>query len=255
MSNKGQARWRAFAPAAGEPTTEPPPPEALATAIRTAARQAAPPVDLKAVIELWPGLRAGLDDLEGTGYLLDLGRKGGEIVLRASDPYARRRFTLSHELGHWLLAAPDLPAGVAGASQDVERWCDTFAVALLLPEEWVCQAVADAVRSGSEYLAQRLVTLPEQFGTSWSATMLRIADVTDVSLLQLITAAGKPAIKATFASRARGSGQALAQLVHLLVQESIQPSELKLRGLPVSYCRPRGSGGYVFAVRPQAPAR
>lgn len=154
----------------------------LAEAVRLQADQVEPPVDLSAVIGRWPGLSVGLEDLDGTGYLLDLGMQGGEILLRSGDSLPRRRFTLAHELGHWLLATPEAPGDLLGhTSRTTERWCDQFAVDLLLPADWVSEYVESKKKSGG--LAQELARLPRLFGVSRPATLLRISEVTDVTIL------------------------------------------------------------------------
>src|SRR4051812_9023644 len=102
-----------------------PDPDARASELvwRTALTE--PPVDLRAVVNLFGGLEVTLEALEGPGYFIDLGDRGAEILIRATDPLPRRRFTVAHELGHFILAAHEgrLP-GVGTDDAIVERWCD-----------------------------------------------------------------------------------------------------------------------------------
>jgi hypothetical protein len=78
----------------------------------------------------------------------------GEIWVNAAEARdwpARRRFTISHELGHWCLHRsreavwcrsgavdpPDSPAGPRRAQPVQEREADEFAAALLMPAELI----------------------------------------------------------------------------------------------------------------------
>src|SRR5580692_7853535 len=63
----------------------------------------APPVDPESLAKLWPGLKISYEDLDGAGYFLDMGREGGEILVRRADVPVRKRYTLAHELGHWVI--------------------------------------------------------------------------------------------------------------------------------------------------------
>src|SRR3712207_2880332 len=107
-----------------------PDPEKVAGELLARAGQIAPPVDLNRVVALWPGLEISADDLERPGYLLDLGARGGEIVVRDQDPPTRQRYTIAHELGHWVIreaGAPSREKGYTmGSDALIERWCDQF---------------------------------------------------------------------------------------------------------------------------------
>ena len=135
-----------------------------------------PPIDLNRVLKLWPQLAVTVDNLDGAGYLLDLGHSG-EILLRAQDSSARRRFTLSHEIGHWLLG-PE--SGGGHDDIDVERWCDRFAVALLLPADLLQDAI---IQAPANEIARVVAGLPSRFRVSKQSLFLRVTEVTDVSLL------------------------------------------------------------------------
>ncbi len=99
------------------------------------------PVPVEAVAEDLLGLLVEeQSELACSGLLLPAERR---VVLNATEPPARRRFTLAHELGHWVCQvlegrvepvycrtadlAPD-------ASRALEREANVFAAELLMPE-------------------------------------------------------------------------------------------------------------------------
>ena len=120
-----------------------PDPSALAVDVLRQSTHGGPPARLDRVVRLWPGLQVSEDAINNSGYLVDLGIRGGQIIIRSSDRVERRRYTLAHEIGHWILNLQAMSA--TGAS--VERWCDTFAANLLMPTSWVRGDLAKAERS------------------------------------------------------------------------------------------------------------
>lgn len=108
------------------------------------------------------------------GRLVSEGRQRG-IVVRKDASKARRRFTIAHELGHLVL----IESGSEAVAQrlgppvdDVERMCDDFAAAILMPFEWVSSCFA--------HRPQNLSTirhLAHQTGTSLSASAVRLTEV------------------------------------------------------------------------------
>lgn len=60
------------------------------------------------------------------------------IFVNGSDYKVGQYFSLAHELGHVLLAAEGL-TGAMNDHHDVERWCNRFAAALLLPQHALLQ--------------------------------------------------------------------------------------------------------------------
>ena len=147
--------------------------------------QSGPPVDLRKIAALWPGLQISLEDLERPGYLIDLGVQGGEILVRERDRLPRRRYTVAHELGHWMLnrsngAGQDLKAKSLHTS--IEKWCDQFAAELLMPKAWVLQDL----RSGQpEEFLTRVVMAPRRFRVSHQAFRLRVCELTPASLVEV----------------------------------------------------------------------
>jgi hypothetical protein len=160
-------------------------PETVAADLLARSQQVHPPVDLARVAALWPSLRVSTDDLDGEGYLLDLGSQGAEILVRAADSIARQRYTIAHELGHWILRNQKSPT--AGHSSQasrtsLERWCDRFAAALLMPRDWV---TADIERSGLKALPGTVLRAPSAYQVSHRALRLRISEVSPISLFEV----------------------------------------------------------------------
>jgi hypothetical protein len=69
------------------------------------------------------------------------------IVVRGASNEHRRRFTIAHEIGHFVLhpgrLAPERGGAVNAAWQEKEREADQFAAELLMPEDLVREAVAE----------------------------------------------------------------------------------------------------------------
>lgn len=85
----------------------------------------------------------------------------------------RRRYTIAHELGHLLLADPerDTIARRMRCDDDVERFCDAFAAALLLPRDLVLP-----YRDQEERLAA-IRELAARTRTSLAAATVRLNEV------------------------------------------------------------------------------
>jgi Zn-dependent peptidase ImmA (M78 family) len=97
------------------------------------------PVRVESIAEDLLGLRIEMaDGLECSGMLHPVERR---IVLRADEPPARRRFTVAHEVGHWVChaLAADRPEPTycravdlsAAANRVREREANIFAAELL----------------------------------------------------------------------------------------------------------------------------
>jgi Zn-dependent peptidase ImmA (M78 family) len=103
------------------------------------------PVPVEALAEDLLGLHVSEADLDGISGLLYPARR--RIVINAADPPARKRFTVAHELGHWICQCQDGPeAEVYCRAEDVtlnpgaravEREANIFAAELLMPEQAV----------------------------------------------------------------------------------------------------------------------
>ena len=95
-----------------------------------------------------------------------------------------RTFTLLHELGH-LVARTDSacaagePAELSGAWDPVERWCEVFAAALLIPEEALRVAIADRLGPGVSRVVEvaQVRRLASRFRSSSRATTIRLIEL------------------------------------------------------------------------------
>ena len=98
-----------------------------------------PPIDVHELAK-----RMGVHSISRQSLIEDgrLEHRPGDTRIFISDSVnrSRARFTIGHELGHLLLAKPDVPLTarrMRANINDEERFCDAFAAALLLPAGWV----------------------------------------------------------------------------------------------------------------------
>jgi Zn-dependent peptidase ImmA (M78 family) len=116
------------------------------------------PVPIEAIAEDLLGLRVVEEPLEVSGLLYP-GRR--LVVLNMDESSVRRRFTLAHEIGHWVcqcLEGTDAPVLcrqqdlAAGTDRALEREANIFAADLLMPAD----AVAALHGAGPQDVAERL---------------------------------------------------------------------------------------------------
>lgn len=108
------------------------------------------PVPVDAIAEDLLGLAVTVrDDLPVSGVLLPAERR---IVVRSDESEQRRRFTVAHELGHWICQCLEgdmrpvycraAEIGVDPEAKALEREANVFAANLLMPEPVVRSAHA-----------------------------------------------------------------------------------------------------------------
>jgi Zn-dependent peptidase ImmA (M78 family) len=125
------------------------------------------PVPVESIAEDLLGLAIEVtDDLPVSGMLIPSERR---IVVRSDEPEPRRRFTIAHELGHWIcqcLEGDMQPVycrageiGVDAAAKALEREANIFAANLLMPEPIVRSAWAQSGAVGAA--ASRFGVSPE----------------------------------------------------------------------------------------------
>ena len=133
------------------------------------------PVPVEAIAQDLLGLRVSeSDDLEVSGMLLPAKREIWLNGREAEESPGRRRFTLAHELGHWVChvlegkTAPVYcrPVDVTeAADRALEREANGFAAELLMPEELVREEFRRAATPAE---------LAEWFGVSAEAMHWRL---------------------------------------------------------------------------------
>lgn len=159
----------------------PVPAEEAAGDLLNASGQTSPPADPRRVIALLRGLKVSTEPLDNDGYIVDI-PGGAEILLNANAPATRQRFTLAHEVGHYALQIGLGDSSVLPNHSDVERWCDRFAVGLLMPEAWVKQFLRGV---SAAKMAGRVAAGPRTFQVSRAAFLLRISEVTGTWAFEL----------------------------------------------------------------------
>ena len=106
------------------------------------------PVPVESIAVDLLGLHVEEGDIGCSGMLVPAERR---VVLRADEPHARQRFTLAHEVGHWVCQVLEgYTAPVYCRAEDVapgadrmrEREANLFGAELLMPEPSVQAAFA-----------------------------------------------------------------------------------------------------------------
>jgi Zn-dependent peptidase ImmA (M78 family) len=127
------------------------------------------PVPVAAIAEDLLGLRVTEVELEVSGMLIPAARR---VFVNATEPESRRRFTLAHELGHWVCQCLEgqiapiycRPKDVStAADRALEREANVFAAELLMPEP--------SVRA---HFAEGIDGLVDRFGVSTEAMAWRL---------------------------------------------------------------------------------
>ena len=141
-----------------EPEARRPPTRAYADlkamALLAQSRMAQPPVDIE-----WCAVTAGIrlisyDRLGGQSALLSVIEGIPVMIVERDHPRTRQRFSIAHEIGHWVLERAPLthelqPIAARGREYTaLERVCDHFAVALLMPWNWMRDRVAIGMTAG-----------------------------------------------------------------------------------------------------------
>lgn len=114
-----------------------------------------------------PGTEDGMVEVVDDRILIRIRRRGAR--------QRRERFTLAHEIGHLVLAQPDLRLTSMRRRtglDDAERFCDAFAAALLMPQEWIEREYHQRPHS-----LETLVDCSTRTETSLAATLLRLRGI------------------------------------------------------------------------------
>ena len=125
------------------------------------------PVPVESIAEDLLGLAVEARELDVSGMLLPAERR---IYVNAAEPEPRRRFTIAHELGHWICQCLEGTAkpvycraeeiGVDPEAKALEREANIFAANLVMPEAAVRAAGGEnSFAVSDEALAWRLYNL------------------------------------------------------------------------------------------------
>jgi hypothetical protein len=182
-----------------------------------------PCVDLSKLVSLWPNLSIAEESLEEAGYLLPIGELGGTILVNKADKEERKRFTVAHELGHWLLGLA-IKEATGRFSQpkdapytEIERWCDQFATNLLMPEPMIRVSI---VQSDPVLVLDSLTRAASKFKVSEQAMFLRAWEVLRFQVA-LVTLSGAPGPNEAHLEKSFADGQAQAALENALSRPEI----------------------------------
>jgi hypothetical protein len=156
-----------------------PNPEAVAEQVLVATKQRRPPTDIRGILAKWPQLSVVETKLDGDGFFVDLGEVGGEIFVKKNKDEKRKRFTLAHELGHFLVRH-HIKQGEK--RQDVEDWCNRFAAELLLPRDILAGYLK---LGGISQFTERFIGGAAAFDVSEKAFNFRVSQLFPISIFNL----------------------------------------------------------------------
>jgi IrrE N-terminal-like domain len=117
--------------------------QAADDALRRARLSPAPPINVEAL-----AFALGVHQIKTTKLVEDGRLESGDVVtiyVRRSVRPSRRRFTIAHEIGHLVLNATRPPPVLERTQQRAqsttweERFCDSFASAILMPRSWIIE--------------------------------------------------------------------------------------------------------------------
>jgi len=116
-------------------------------------------------------------DVGISGMIFPVGN-GYKILVNKHEPSYRRRFTLAHEMSHFLLHRNLIGAGItdnvlyrSGLSDKIEAEANRLASDILMPIERVKEAKSSL---GMSRLADTVSPLAQQFGVSEDAMRIRL---------------------------------------------------------------------------------
>ena len=125
--------------------------------------------------------------------MIFLAAQGAELLVRRADPPNRKRFTLAHELGHWVLSNlndgkvcfDNFPKEARSIHRSrrtpEETWCNDFAGKLLMPKIEVHKYLGDII----EDVPRRIIDGHTVFQVSEDAFLTRVADITRWIIMEL----------------------------------------------------------------------
>lgn len=144
-------------------------------------------------------------------------KQGWAIIFNSSVSEGRRRWTVSHEFGHYLMHRNLLPKGIEcgedvvtfRSGEELEEEADTFAAYLLMPLDDYRAHIAADVKPGIDDLG----TMAERYGVSLISSILRWLEYTSRRSMLVVSrdgfilwaASSRPALKSGLFYRTRRS--------------------------------------------------
>jgi Zn-dependent peptidase ImmA (M78 family) len=113
------------------------------------------------------------DDISGMSAWVNEEEGIAVIFVNTSHPIDRQRFTVAHELGHLILNMDK-----SLSNSNIEKCCDRFAAALLIPKNRMYQELGTKRKS---IHLKELVFIKEQYGISPQALLYRAKDLDIIS--------------------------------------------------------------------------
>jgi Zn-dependent peptidase ImmA (M78 family)/DNA-binding XRE family transcriptional regulator len=138
---------------------------------------------LREILEIEAGLRIFIEPLPSrvAGMFVYVESLGGCIALNANHPAERRRWTLAHEYGHFLVSRDRAEVTFIGHRRqlpDSERFADAFAANFLMPRTGLSRRFNELKRSkAGQVTPAMLVQLAHAYQVSVQALTLRLEDL------------------------------------------------------------------------------
>ena len=195
-----------------------------------------PPTDLEAICSLWTNLEVNEEDLDQAGYLIPLGVLGATILIRRKDAPTRKKFTLAHELGHWILANVEAGQVCFGKTSALalsfksqhkrqtpqEVWCNQFAACLLMPARDVDDYFGRHAKSN---LPERISKGHMVFQVSQEAFLSRISELKPLSVFEVVKATESVRVRRSFISKCARE-EPVKQVLERILEEFSMKNEL-----------------------------
>lgn len=141
------------------------------------------PIDVNKVVSSFAGIQITEEQLDGEGLFVDLGFQRAQILLNKNSNFTRKKFTLAHEIGHFMVReeAATRKTGKSNKQRDqiIEKWCNRFAGSLLMPRKAMLLHFRRAKISG---ILDALDQGPSKFGVSASAFRSRLVEIAPMSI-------------------------------------------------------------------------
>lgn len=156
-----------------------------------------PPIDVKGLVRSYADLTITHIPIEGIdGISLDLKTPGkkARVILNATNPLTRQRFTLAHELGHLLIPwhtgsivdhVDPTKTQATDNYWEFESEANIFAGELLVPSQWVTQLLTE-----TDNLAKLHKRIAQECEVSLHAAAIRLSQLLPKNIVFAVERAG-----------------------------------------------------------------